>query len=91
MPGDSPHWTTVGRGPLTDIVDACPRRALVFYGPVANYLAGSISATLGYRYVVSASHKELLCYCLPAVMREMRRQSSKEPFESGRFRTLTPR
>ena len=22
MPGDSPHWTTVGRGPLTDIVDA---------------------------------------------------------------------
>ena len=26
MPGDSPHWTTVGRGPLTDIVDAqhCP-------------------------------------------------------------------
>merc|ERR1712187_382132 len=22
MPGATPHWTTVGRGPLTDIIDA---------------------------------------------------------------------
>lgn len=32
MPGDSPHWTTVGRGPLTDIVDAQICRVYTPYG-----------------------------------------------------------
>lgn len=32
MPGDSPHWTTVGRGPFTDIVDAQICRVYTPYG-----------------------------------------------------------